>query len=223
MWKLGVEMNGAGDKHRVRKVRSDRKRQIQPVISVEFYDCLARISFITTTPIKNVGETLCIEGLRSQKVIHQLSSYFRRDYPFHNDFGDLILYPGDSTRMPITVDRGEGETSRISIRFLQEQHDRLSQLAYSLDLTISSATTLLLERALYMDIGLEYIEKHIQSNIDNQRMEQLQEVLLYMNKYQTPDDKITIPKLVAYLAKQAYSKTKKVHQYLEEWIDQFTE
>ena len=67
-----------------RKVRSDKKRDVKPTISSNLKHCIYRLSYITSTPVKDVAETLCEKGLRSRKVMDYLSTYFRRDLKFAN-------------------------------------------------------------------------------------------------------------------------------------------
>ncbi|MEW9672976.1 hypothetical protein [Ammoniphilus sp. 3BR4] len=216
-------MKRAEDISRKRKKRSDRKREIQPVISVELYDCIARISYITTTPIKNVGETLYMEGFRSQKVIDQLSPFFRRDFRYSNQYGDIIIIPGDTDRIPFKINRGDGIRARISMRFHQDNHDKISELAFTLDMTVSSAAALLLETAFSLDIGLDYIQGYIVKSLDANRLEQLEAVLQFMNEQNHPDQRITMTDLLDFLAGEAYERFKRLEYYLCEWIDQYSE
>lgn len=203
---------------KIRKIRSDRKRDVKPVIPVDLYDCIARISYVTNRPIKHVGETLLIEGLCNKNVLDDLSSLFRREYRHLNEFGDPIIYPGDPNRIPIKVDRGDGNRARLSMRFHQEVHDQLCSLSYALDLTVSSASVVLIQYAFINDLGLAYIERNIEETLDPKRLEQLKEILKFMNQFNSPDDRITIPKLLAYLANQIYNETKTVKDVLYEFI-----
>ncbi len=216
-------MKKAEDIKGKRKIRSDRKREIQPVISVELYDCIARISYITTTPIKNVGETLCMEGYRSQKVIDQLSPFFRRDFRYSNQYGDIIIIPGESDRIPFKINRGDGNRARISMRFYQDNHDKISELAFALDMTISSAAAFLLETAFSLDIGLDYIQGYIVKSLEGNRLEQLKAVLQFMNEQSYPNEKITMADLLDFLSGEAYERSIRLEHYLHEWIDQYSE
>lgn len=216
-------MKKAEDINRKRKIRSDKKREIQPVISVELYDCIARISYITTTPIKNVGETLCMEGYRSQKVIDQLSPFFRRDFRYSNRYGDIIIIPGDSDRVPFKINRGDGNRARISMRFHQDNHDKISEMAFALDMTISSAAAFLLETAYSLDIGLDYIQGYIIKSLDANQIEQFEAILQFMNEQNHPDQKITMADLLDFLAGEAYERSMRLEYYLREWIDQYSE
>jgi hypothetical protein len=206
----------------VRKLRSDRKRDIKPVVPADLYDCIARISFVTDTPIKQVGETLLINGLSNTEVIEDLSSLFRRDYNHTNEYGDLILYHGDPSRTPIKMDNGDGDRSRLSMRFLREVHDQVRSLAYALDMTTSSTAALLIRYAFVYELGLSYIERHIRDSLDPQRMSQLQEILAFMNQYFNPENKMTISKLMGYLANEVYNKTKSIKNVLYDFLQQYS-
>ncbi|MDV2888137.1 hypothetical protein RYX45_23525, partial [Alkalihalophilus pseudofirmus] len=69
---------------KIRKTRSDKKRDVKPTVSSNLRDCIYRLSYITQTPVKDVVEILCEKGLKSRKVVEYLSQYFRRDFQFIN-------------------------------------------------------------------------------------------------------------------------------------------
>lgn len=218
--KLGVEMKGTED--RKRKRRSDRKRHINPTISVELYECLSRISYITSTPIKDVGEALCIESLKSKNVIDELSPFFRRDYHYVNDYGDINVIPGLNHRLPYKVNRGGGDRARVSMRFYQHNHDKIGDLAYALDMTISSATALLLEIAFDHRIGHKYIERVIKQEMLNPlQVHRFNKIVQFINLQNGEPEPITTADLFDYLSQQAYDQTIRVQVYLQEWIDQY--
>ena len=73
-----------------RKTRSDKKRDLKPIVSLELYESMARLAYITCLPMKDIGEKICRAGLNSEKVISLLSAQFRRDYLMN----ETTLYPG---------------------------------------------------------------------------------------------------------------------------------
>lgn len=140
---------------KTRKVRCDKKRDVKPTIPLEMYHCISRPSYVTNRPIKDVAEDLCNYRLSSKAVIEKLSLYFRRDYLV----SEHIFYLGDLTRQTHRIVKRGGIKKRVTIRFQQTMHDNLADLAYALDLTVSSATMVLLEMSIKQtDIVKTYIE-----------------------------------------------------------------
>src|SRR5690625_2703078 len=163
---------------RERKKRSDAKRDIKPTIPVQLYECISRLSYITNTPIKDVGVIICKRGLYSTLVIEHLANYFRRDYWASNN----TMFIGDSERSTYVFEKGIPK-QRITMRFTQSDHDKLARLAYSLDLTISSAVALLLKISVKnTDIVNAFISKQARNKLDPNRMKQLREVVKFINK-----------------------------------------
>lgn len=206
---------------RVRKVRSDKKREIKPTITVSLYECIDRLSYMTTNPIKDVAEEICVLGLQSEKTIDLLACYFRRDYWVQ----ERKLIRGDVNRAPHTFKDGNSQKRRISIRFSQSVHDKLSELAYALDMTVSSATALLLKTAIYEStIFVDYVLKHLDNETTEARMNQLQYIVDFINESdESNKEPIDIRMLVSYILDRASTKTKDFKrtfvQFIEQYID----
>lgn len=203
----------------VRKIRSDKKKDVRPTIDQELYETISRISHITNTPIKNVGETFCIHGLYSRKVIEHLAEKFRRDYKFQNTIfiGDRDLHLGRTRR------RG-GINTRITMRFSQDAYDQLTELAFAMDTTVSTATGILLRASIYnTDIVNEYVSEHVEGLLDDNRKKQLNLVLKFLRKenpYETDD--ISLAQLISYVMGNFMDKSRNVKQAVEDWLDSVT-
>ncbi|MCM3176307.1 hypothetical protein [Cytobacillus horneckiae] len=50
-----------------RKTRSDKKKDIKPTINIKLHECINRLSYITNTPVKDVGVHICMAELESKK------------------------------------------------------------------------------------------------------------------------------------------------------------
>src|SRR5699024_7816079 len=61
-----------------------------------------KLSYITQTPLKDIGVTFCKKGLYSTPVIEYLSSYFRRDYWATNH----MMFTGDLENTPYVFEKG---------------------------------------------------------------------------------------------------------------------
>lgn len=201
---------------RSRKVRSDKKRDIKPTIPIQLYECVNRISYVTNTPIKDVGELICRKGLYSAVVIEHLSNYFRRDYWATNH----SIYIGNLKQSPYMIPKGIPK-QRITMRFSQTNHDRLARLAYSLDLTVSSATGLLLESSIKnTDIVNAFISNFVKKELDPNRMKQLREVLKFINKNNPYEDEITLGAFISMLMEEMKDTTFTMTESIKRWLDE---
>jgi len=201
---------------RSRKVRSDKKRDIKPTIPIQLYECVNRISYVTNTPIKDVGELICRKGLYSAVVIEHLSNYFRRDYWATNH----SIYIGNLKQSPYMIPKGIPK-QRITMRFSQTNHDRLARLAYSLDLTVSSATGLLLESSIKnTDIVNAFISNFVKNELDPNRMKQLREVLKVINKNNHYEDEITLGAFISMLMEEMKDTTFTMTESIKRWLDE---
>ncbi|WP_129731769.1 hypothetical protein [Ectobacillus funiculus] len=204
---------------RVRKVRSDKKREVKPTITMSLYECIDRLSYMTTNPIKDVAEEICVLGLQSEKTIDLLAGYFRRDYWIQ----ERKLIRGDVSRAPYTFKDGDSQKRRISIRFSQSIHDKLSELAYALDMTVSSTTALLLKTAIYEStIFVDYVLKHLDDETTEARMNQLQYIVDFINE-SNKEEPIDIRMLVSYILDKASTKTRDFKRTFVQFIEQYIE
>lgn len=85
-----------------------------------FYLSIARLHFITNTPVKDVAEQFSVNGFSQKKVIDHLSKHFRRDVRI-----SISLYLGDIQRESVSKKKIYGETGRVSIRFSSDMHDHV--------------------------------------------------------------------------------------------------
>src|SRR5699024_12776141 len=110
-----------------RKTRSDKKKDIKPTVSINLKETISLISYITTTPVKDVSEHICSIGLYSKQVMDLLSEYFRRDLVFGN-----TCYVGNLERTSLQRKKIYDLETRITIRFTEEIADKINSLAYAL-------------------------------------------------------------------------------------------
>ncbi|MDM5196485.1 hypothetical protein QUF79_00005 [Fictibacillus enclensis] len=202
---------------KTRKVRCDKKRDVKPTIPLEMYHCISRPSYVTNRPIKDVAEDLCNYRLSSKAVIEKLSLYFRRDYLV----SEHIFYLGDLTRQTHRIVKRGGIKKRVTIRFQQTMHDNLADLAYALDLTVSSATMVLLEMSIKQtDIVKTYIESFVHQRLDPERIKQLKEVLKFINKNNPCNEEVTLAQLISFLMEEFKDRTIHLKHMVDEWLQQ---
>lgn len=176
-----------------RKVRSDKKKEVQPIVPLSVYETIARLSYITNQPMKNIGEELCIKGLYNIQVIDYLSSIFQRDFKF-NEYTFKI---GNIDPSHKRTNQIQGDKKTLAIRFKQEDYPRLANFAHALDKTISSATSLLLQAALKQPKLLnEYIETFIDRELTPAKKKELKKVVRFINRNNPYDDEVSLLSII---------------------------
>ncbi len=200
---------------KMRKTRSDKKRDVKPTISNNLRECIYRLSYITNTPVKDVVEILCEKGLRSRRVIEYLSQYFRRDFQFSN-----TLFMGDFERESLQYKYQSGKNVRITTRFTQTTYEDISSLAYALDVTPSKATALLLDASTRnTNILNAFVKAYLHEHIDKMRMKELKQVLKYINKNNPYNEEISWFVLLSMIFDDIKDSTSNVKDKIHSWID----
>lgn len=197
-------------------MRSDKKIDCKPTISVDLKECIYRLSYITNTPVKDVAEEICKKGLHSRKVVEYLSEHFRRELRLGNTY-----YMGDLNRPSLQRVKYSSPTSRITIRFQQHDFWNIKALAFALDCTPSKATAILLEASIRnTDFINQFTKKYIKAQLDEQRLKELQRVIRYLNKNSPYEEKISWASLLSFLYDELRLSTNNMTKTLNKWIDQ---
>ncbi|WP_430510674.1 hypothetical protein [Gottfriedia solisilvae] len=199
----------------IRKKRKDTKYEIKPTIPLSIKQCLARISFITNKPIKDIGEEICIEGIYSREIIELLSQFFVRDYWHKSTF---IL--GNNNRTSLQNSKLSNKNERISLKIEKELDEKIKDLAYALDVTPSKATAILIDCTIKHSTFISsYIKTHTTNELDYEKMLELRNILAFMN-HNKPRI-LTWGAFISYL----YGKVKDDKVYVSEeimnWIKKF--
>ena len=202
---------------RARKVRSDKKREVQPTISIQLKDAIYRLSYITNTPVKDVAERICSDGIISRKVLNGLSQHFRRSVRLEN-----TMYIGDLGRPSLQRKSPAGQTERIGIRFRQHTFENISVLAYALDCTPSRATALLLDASIHnSDFINQYFQEHLTRQLDDHRMSELKKVLKYINANNPYEETISWGLLLSYIYEEikdgAITVSESITTFINKW------
>lgn len=161
---------------RQRKVRSDKKRDIKPTVAVQLKDSIYRLSFITTTAVKDVCEMLVVNAFENEAIIANVANYFQRDVRIGQT---LFVGRLQNERIGRTI---AGETDRISFRVKQNLYEKLYALSYALDCSVSRvASVLLYESMTDADFIEQYMARYVDS-LDQSRKKELQQLLRYIRK-----------------------------------------
>lgn len=147
-----------------RKVRSDKKVDVKPTMSIKLKRQLYKFSELCEMPIKDVGEQLCEKASVSPLILEDIHQWFRRDY-----FCPPAIHKGYLERPRLKLLFGD-ETGKVSIKFPQATFDQLCKLAFSLDLSPTTTATILIKRSLHnREFMFDYVRtlKHLSNEEKN--------------------------------------------------------
>lgn len=197
---------------RDRKVRSDKKREIQPTLSVDVFSCIHRLHKITGMPIKTIGEEICLRGLKDKRIISMLSIHFRRDIQLDN-----TVYIGHTDQPPVAR-RFKGLTKRISVRFYSQTYDNINALSYASDCTVARACALLIDICLTdADFVNDYVEGYLMENIDAEQMKELRSLMKALNAT-GENEVISWGRLLSFVMDDAVAGMGKVKESVNEFL-----
>ena len=200
-----------------RKVRSDKRREVKPTLSLHLKDAVYIISYVTDTPVKDVAERICTDGLTSKKVIGSLSPRFRRTVRLAN-----TMYMGDLELPTLRRNTLAEKTGRLSLRFLGPDYDDLNTLAYALDCTPSRACALLLDASIRDSNFInEYFKEFIKTKLDDNRMRELRKVIRYLNVENPYDESISWGMLLSYIFANMKDSAATFADSLNDFIDKW--
>ncbi len=148
-----------------RKVRSDKKKDVQPVVSYELKRILFRFAFLCREPMKDTGERLCSLGAVSPIIMDEINCYFRRNLRIDNH-----AYIGylDRPRLQIV----QSNIEKITIKFPQDSFEKLYNLSFALDLPLNQTAAVLLKKTITnRQFMKEYMEYHLPHLTDKERVD----------------------------------------------------
>lgn len=195
-----------------RKIRSDKKREIQPTLPIDVFSCIHRLHKITGLPIKTIGEEVCLRGLQDKRMLSMLSVYFRRDIQLDN-----TLYIGRADQPPVAR-RFKGLTKRISVRFYSQAYDNINALSYASDCTVARVCALLIDTCLTdPDFVNEYVEEYLMKNIDKSQMKELRTLMKVLNS-EDENEVISWSRLLSFVMADAVAGMGKVKESVNEFL-----
>lgn len=160
-----------------RKKRKDAKVDYKPTVPIPLKTSIERLSVITGIVVKDVANHLVVSALNSVEVISYISKCFQRDIRFNN-----TLYFGNSENPTVTKRTAPGTSDRISLRVSQQTDHLIGSIAYALRCTPHRACAALLEQAmLNYDIVNDFIRDYLINGLDEDRLNELQKVMNYIN------------------------------------------
>lgn len=161
-----------------RKIRSDKKTDVKPVIPIHLKKNIYRLSDICDLYVKDLAVIICNEGIQSKVVMGLLKPNFRRGVRLRNTiyFGSL-----DNPSLQRKTDKGFHE--RITIKFTIDDFENIALLAHALAVTPSRATAILLNASI-RDPDFIHTLMRVHSKrkrLSDEHQAELKKVMKYIN------------------------------------------
>lgn len=155
-----------------RKTRSDKKVDVKPTMSLVLKRQLYEFARLCNEPVKDIAERLCVDALTSKCIMDELCKWLRRNYYYNNT---IVIGYKERPRLKLTF---QGETGKVTIRFLKCDYDQLSDLAYSLDINPSATAAVLIRLTIR---NKEFMEMFV-SNLNKVNERERFEVMRFLNR-----------------------------------------
>lgn len=195
-----------------RKERSDKKREVKPLIPVETKDAIYRISHVTHKPIKDVCEFLVCYVAKDKQTIDRFSVHFKRNIQI-----DRTLYLGDLNVVTVSK-RLKVNSDQVSIKFKRDDYETISSLAYALDVTPTRATAILLEyAAANIKAVNEFVREYLIEELSEGQLSELRQVLSYVNM-KNHYEKSTWLSLLSVIVGEVRPAARKLRELVEEFL-----
>lgn len=179
-----------------RKVRSDKKTDVKPVIPVLLKKNIYRLSEICDLYVKDLGVILCAEGIQSKVVMDLLKPNFRRDVRLGN-----TIYFGNLDNPSLQRKRDKGFHERITIKFESADFENIALLAHALAVTPSRATAILLDASIRdPDFIHTLMRDHSKrKRLTDEHQAELKKVMKYINSDNPYKSVITWADMLTYV------------------------
>lgn len=137
---------------KVRKIRSDKKRDVKPTVSSYVKDSLYYYAYLVGLPVKDAAFLLIKQGLKSEIILLQFQKNMMNDY--HMPYRIIV---GNRKGRPVKVNY-TGPTGKVTIKFTQEVYEELRKLAFAMGLPPTTTAALMLRKTLFTR---EFMDEHI--------------------------------------------------------------
>lgn len=208
-----IEMGDIMQITKKRKVRSDKKENIKPTILLEVKTAITRLAYITDTPVKDIGEYLCKEALKSNEIMGAIAKHLKRDIII-----DDTLYRGIRKDTSINRRTDAGECERITIRVPIEVNDLIEDLAYSLGCFKARACAVLIEHAIN-DYGIvdDFVRGFLEDGLDKHKMRELKKLKKFINDNDS-NSEFTWASLLSVIIDEVNSPLDNPEKVVEEYL-----
>ena len=153
----------------MRKVRSDKKRDVRPTVSIYIKRNLQTLKRITGLSLQDVSLTLVQNAICNDDVLRELQPFMLSNFVIENR-----VYIGGREGEPIKMNY-RGETGKVPVKVPNRLDKDLRRLAYSIGLTPTSTTALLIRKAMFNETFMEsHKYLYLQHIEDREQVEDLE-------------------------------------------------
>ena len=179
-----------------RKVRSDKKRDVKPLIPMHLKKIIYRLSEICDLPVKDLAVFICAEGIQSKRVMDYLLPNFRRDVRLAN-----IIYFGSLDNPSLRPRTDKSYHERITIKFETMDYEDIALLSHALDVTPSRATAILLNASIRDPDFIHTLFKvhSKRKRLTDEHQAKLKKVMKYINSGNPYEEKVNLTDIALYL------------------------
>lgn len=127
----------------MRKVRSDKKRDVKPTVSMYIRNNICELSSIIGISAGDAGLSLISKGFHSDDVMRQFQPLMISNFDIDNR-----IYVGNRENGPVKINY-RGSVAKVSIKFPADIYQDLRRLAYSIGLPPTTTAALMLKKAMF--------------------------------------------------------------------------
>lgn len=147
--------------NKIRKVRSDKKREVKPVVSAYIKNNLYTLGAIVGLPIKDTALIMIQRGFYNDEVMREFQPLMLSNFDIDNR-----IYVGNRENGPIKINY-RGAKEKVTIKFPGEIYETLRRLAFSVGLTPTSTAALMLKKAMFNESFMDEHKRMYLAHIDN--------------------------------------------------------
>lgn len=199
-----------------RKERSDKKKDVKPIVPFQIYENISRLSYVSDRPMKDIGVLFCKKALYSSQVMSQLSKFIVRDYWTCGNH--LIVGHNNGERFKFADPNNK---KRLQMRFSKSDHEQLKRLSFSMDCSVSATAACLLYFSLNnIEIINAFCSYTLKSKLDIQRVRELKEIYRYVNQNSPYQEEMPFAAFIMSVLQEI--KECSITRILTEWINKHT-
>lgn len=171
----------------MRKVRSDKKRDVKPTVSTYIRNNICTLANIVGVSTGDAALILISRGLHNDDVMRLFQPLMLSNFDIDNR-----IYVGNRENGAVKINY-RGSTVKVSIKFPGDVYEDLRRLAYSIGLTPTTTAALMIRKAMFCE---PFMDEH-------KRM--------YLKFFKNDDQKLELVRFIAGL-EHSIPKKKEVIQ-----------
>ncbi|WP_139237063.1 hypothetical protein [Paenibacillus sp. 453mf] len=163
--------------------------------------------------MKTIGEALIVSGFEKDEVINAFQIHFRRNLTYKKN--RFII--GNLDNEPYALLKNQAK--RLSVRLRSNDYERISELAYAMDVSVQGAAASIIAEVLKQQQGkvmYDIMAQLIKSNLDETTTEQVRRLASHIDA-KSPHDYVTVNMVLGYALEKAIEEQKKVRLVLDGW------